>query len=462
MKKTKNIILIFIIAFLLTVSIGNFGVFSQPISQEIYQLVSSKDEIKSPDWKQAIAQMEINWEKEYENYFGESFSNLSITANKIAENLKELNAKTGRNSAAIWLWSTPEKIKMILTTSTNKPIGKIVKEAKGDIFAQVKEEFIQEVKNPTPLGIYNSISYLDSAQKLYKWMIAPIEPHLQAENIDTLIFCVGPGLRSFPFAALHDGEGFLVEKYSIAMVPTFNLTDMSINNNQDDNAQVLAMGKSNFKFLSPLPGVPLEISNITPRYWNGVAILNEGFTLDTLQSERQKTPFSIIHLATHAEFQPGNPSNSYIQLSDGKLTMDKIKELPWQEPPVELLVLSACRTAIGDIEAELGFAGLAIQSGVKSALASLWYVSDLGTVALMSNFYQHLKWYKNLDGILLKAEALRQTQIDMIKGKVYLEQGQLRNVQRSLSLPPELIKYGDENLSHPFYWAAFTLIGSPW
>ncbi|MCZ0902150.1 CHAT domain-containing protein, partial [Microcoleus sp. HI-ES] len=90
--------------------------------------------------------------------------------------------------------------------------------------------------------------------------------------------------------------------------------------------------------------------------------------------------YGIIHLATHAEFRPGTPNNSYIQFWDTQLGLDQMRDLKWNNPPLELLVLSACRTALGDKEAELGFAGLALQSGAKSALASLWYVSDAGTL----------------------------------------------------------------------------------
>ncbi|HAA27384.1 MAG TPA: CHAT domain-containing protein, partial [Cyanobacteria bacterium UBA8553] len=69
--------------------------------------------------------------------------------------------------------------------------------------------------------------------------------------------------------------------------------------------------------------------------------------------------FGIIHLATHADFLPGKPTNSYIQLSDRKLPPLELRSLGWTKPSVDLLVLSACRTAVGNEEIELGFAGLA-------------------------------------------------------------------------------------------------------
>ena len=126
---------------------------------------------------------------------------------------------------------------------------------------------------------------------------------------------------------------------------------------------------------------------------------------------------------------------------------------------MEILVLSACRTALGDEQAELGFAGLAVQAGVKSALASLWYVSDEGTLGLMTEFYTHLSQVK------IKSEALRTAQLAMIQGDVIIESGQLRGSSARgavVQLPQGLTQLEAMNLSHPYYWAGFTMIGSPW
>ncbi|NJO46515.1 MAG: CHAT domain-containing protein [Oscillatoriales cyanobacterium RM2_1_1] len=110
----------------------------------------------------------------------------------------------------------------------------------------------------------------------------------------------------------------------------------------------------------------------------------------------------------------------------------------------------------GDRQAELGFAGLAVQAGVKSAIASLWYVSDQGTLGLMSEFYTDLRTAP------IKAAALRQAQMDMIQGVVRIESGQLVTRRGAVPLPPELADIGTQSLAHPYYWAGFTLIGSPW
>jgi CHAT domain-containing protein len=300
----------------------------------------------------------------------------------------------------------------------------------------------------------NRLVYLASAQQLYRWLVAPIEQDLQARQINNLVFIMDNGLRSIPLAALHDGKGFLVERYSVGLMPSLSLTDTRYVNLR--NSSVLAMGASHFTDQKALPAVPLELSMITGRLWQGKSFLNEAFTLSNLKEARAREPFSIVHLATHAEFTPGEPSNSYIQLWNSKLPLDQVRQLRFTKPPVELLVLSACRTALGDESVELGFTGLAVQAGVKSAMGSLWYVNDEGTLGLMTQFYEYLK------SAPIKAEALRLAQLAMLKGEVRLEGGKLVTSRGSVPLPPELARLGDKDWSHPYYWSAFTMIGSPW
>lgn len=261
------------------------------------------------------------------------------------------------------------------------------------------------------------------------------------------------GLRSLPVAALHDGKGFLVERYSISLVPSLTLTGSHYSNVRD--LQVLAMGASEFADQAPLPGVRVELTTITEQLWKGKSFLNDAFTLENLNTQRSQRAYGIVHLATHAEFKPGTPNNSYIQLWNRKLRLNELDELQLSDPPVELLVLSACRTALGDREAELGFAGSAWRAGVDSILATLWYVSDQGSLALTTEFYNQLSQMP------VKSEALRRAQLAMIRGNVRIENNRLYNSGKSVSLPPELLTSQNQNLSHPYYWAAFTMIGDP-
>jgi CHAT domain-containing protein len=289
---------------------------------------------------------------------------------------------------------------------------------------------------------------------MYNWLIQPLEADLQTRKVNNLVFILDAGLRSLPLAAMYDGQQYLVERYSVGLMPSLSLSDTTYVDIR--KAEVLGMGASKFSNQNPLPAVPTELGTITSKLWPGKAFLNEGFTLKNLQLQRQQKPYGIIHLATHGEFKPGAPNNSYIQLWDTQLKMDRLRELGWNNPPVQLAVLSACRTALGDEEAELGFAGFAVQAGAKSVLASLWYVSDEGTLGLMSEFYDQLKTAP------IKAEALRRTQVAMLKGNVKLQNGQLKISGIDVNLPPALKQLGDKDLQHPYFWSGFTMIGNPW
>ena len=376
----------------------------------------------------------------------------SFTA--IQQKLTAIFNQTGKKPAIIYTLVRPEQLDLIIVPPSGIPINKSIPAARREALRQVVTNFRSEIVNPRKR---TSQSYLPPAQQLYQWIIAPLEAELKAQRIDTLVFSMDAGLRTLPLAALHDGSQFLVEKYSIALIPSVNLTDTNYQSVKD--AEVLAMGASQFAEYIPLPTVPLELSNITSE-WRGNSFLNESFTLKNLQLQRKERLYRIIHLATHADFRPGAPSLSYIQLSDTKLTLDRIAELGWnQAPKLELLVLSSSRTAVGDNnDIELGFAGLAVQAGVKSVLATIWYASDEGTLGLMAEFYHFLKVAP------IKAEALRQAQIAMIKGQVRIDKDRLilSNLNKELELPPELGEVNSKILSHPYYWSGHTMIGSPW
>jgi len=408
--------------------------------------------LQQKDFIQAVNEVEKHWERDYENYFDENLGDFSVTAEDIAETLTNLSQQTGTKPAVIWIWQRENQMQLILITPGNKPELYSVTDADRQKLVNTVRNLNVEITNPRKR---NTTSYLEPAQKLYEWMVKPLESRLKTEKIDTIMFCLGLNLRALPLAVLHDGKKFIIEKYAIARIPAFNL--INTNYNKIKNAQILAMGASEFKELESLPAVPVEIDKITQFLWQGKAFINQKFTVKNLQTQRQKQPYEIVHLATHAEFRPGKPDKSYIQFwDDEQISLDEVGQLKLNQPPVELLVLSACRTALGDRQAELGFAGLTVKSGVKSALASLWNVSDIGTLALMTEFYEHLQKTP------LKAEALRQAQVSMLEGKVGVSMGELNGTRGRLQLPPELAEFGDENFSHPYYWSAFTLIGNPW
>jgi len=414
---------------------------------------------------EAISLLDMYFTEELSVYLSQPVPGPRKPLSALQEKVVHDSEPTGTNPAIIYTFAREQELSLILVPSKGDPIYKKVEAADRETLLKVVTDFRKAIADPRSRM---TKSYQVPAQQLYEWLIQPLAEDLRDLEIDTLMFSMDEGLRSLPVAALYDGQQFLVEQYTIGLIPSMNLTEM--NYNPLNNAQLLAMGVSEFSELYPLPAVPVEIASILTE-WPGQAFLNEKLTLKNLQAQRQKEAFQMIHLATHADFKPGSPSNSFIQLWDTTLPLSELRQLKWNEPPVELLVLSACRTAIGDRNAELGFAGLAVQAGVKSALASIWYISDEGTVALMNEFYNQFRlgWI-NEDGTAsstrpyIKAEALRRAQIAMIQGDWRIENGEwiANNPSRKISLPPELKHLGNQNLDHPYYWAAFVMIGSPW
>ncbi|NEO83859.1 MAG: CHAT domain-containing protein [Spirulina sp. SIO3F2] len=346
--------------------------------------------------------------------------------------------------------NTPEnsqdQLQIVLVTPEGMPI---IKRPLGATRAQVTPVIRRFTRHLNR----QSHRYLDAAQQLYDWLIRPLEGDLATQGVQNISIIADEGLRSLPIAALHDGERFVIERYSVGLMPSLSLVDSRYRVLNTPN--ILAMGASEFTQLTDLPAVPLELDLITQGQ-RQPPLLNEAFTAANLQTQSRDRSFDILHLATHAVFQAGAPDQAYVQLwGDEALQLHSFRDLKlYQDPALELLILSACQTALGDANAELGFAGSALQAGVKSVLASLWQVSDLGTMRLMSEFYTQLAD----PAVTIKAEALRQAQLSLLRGEATVQDGFLGD----LPLPPELARYQNADLTHPYHWSAFTLVGSPW
>jgi filamentous hemagglutinin family protein len=421
-----------------------------------------------------IGSLENSLQSDFQQYLGltprstapRDFQGTQLLLNQITE-------KTGTKPALVYVFFAPpdgsndfditnlaaqtnrtakdtDQLEAILVTGTGRSLRIQLSGATRRQILEVARNFRSDVTN-----FRSSRGYLTSAQQMYQWILAPLEEELQKQGINNLVFLMDSGLRTIPLAAMHDGQGFIIERYSVGLMPSLNLTEPGYYSLQ--GSQVLAMGATDFSNsgLNPLPAVSLELSTIS-QLWNGAEFLNERFTLDNLTQQRQNNPFRIIHLATHGYFNSGDRSNSYIQFWDQRLSLDKLSQLNLGNPPVDLLVLSACQTALGDKDAELGFAGLAINAGVRSALASLWEVNDAATLGLMTKFYQQLQVTTT------KAEALRQAQLSMLRGEVRLEGGNLVTPNGTIPLTEELRQMGNLSLTHPYYWSAFTIVGNPW
>ena len=418
--------------------------------------------LRGDNANRALTAFETQRAQEFSNYFGRDLRATEFSSSQLQQLLTQVQTQTDNRSVIVYVKAPKSPsigaatraspLELLIFTASAEPVSLTIPDVSQEELFQTIGQFRSTLITSVRRG---SKSYLKPAQQLYQWLIKPIEDELGKNAIDTILFSMDSGLRSLPIAALHDGQQFLVEKYSVGMMPSLGLVNTQYQ--PLDGSQVLAMGASDFSVLQPLPAVPIEI-DIINQLWSGRKFLNETFTRQNLIQQRQQTPFQIIHLATHAEFKPGAADNSYIQLWNEQLNLDDIHTLGWNRPIVDLLVLSACRTAVGNPDAELGFAGLAVASGVKSAMASLWTVDDVGTLALMSEFYHQLRDTR------IKSGALRAAQLALLNSETRIESEQLQSgaTRQAIALPPEIAVAGDLDFSHPYYWSGFTMIGSPW
>ncbi|MDE5108937.1 MAG: CHAT domain-containing protein, partial [Trichodesmium sp. St17_bin3_1_1] len=289
-----------------------------------------------------VSQIELVRHREYISYLGKNISRRIATETDIRNTLSSV-AKIGIRPVIVYVSAQPNYLELQLFLPNGKSVVTGIVKNRDEVI-EVAKKFTNQIRTPSRL---DSHDYLSNAQELYQWLITPIAEKLVENNINMIIFSMGRGLRTLPVAALHDGQQFLVEKYSLGLIPNFTLTNTEYVGLK--GSQILAMGASEFSDQAnqtPLPAVPVELKAIVNNLWPGKAFLNQEFTLENLKQERRKEKFRIIHLATHGEFHPGGADNSYIQFWDTKLSLKELGQLPLHEPQVELLVLSACTTAL--------------------------------------------------------------------------------------------------------------------
>lgn len=286
--------------------------------------------------------------------------------------------------------------------------------------------------------LYSSFNYDYSDQErlryseiVYNWLVKPVKPDLDRQKIKTIVFVLDGFLRNIPMSALYDGKQYLIENYAVALSSGLYLLSPQTLSKNRLHSLTAGLTESRQGFPS-LPGVKLEIKEILSQLdHHSHTLLDQKFTRTGLKSQIEENAFDIIHLATHGQFS-SDAEQTFLLTWDGEINVKEFGDLlafqSRKSPnPLQLLVLSACQTADGDRRAALGIAGIALRSGARSTMATLWSVRDESTAELMINFYHQLTTDASS-----KAEALRQAQISLIHSKY----------------------------QHPFFWSPFVLVGN--
>ncbi|MGB8345114.1 MAG: CHAT domain-containing protein [Ktedonobacteraceae bacterium] len=271
-------------------------------------------------------------------------------------------------------------------------------------------------------------------KKLYDLLIAPVEALLPTPPGHITIVPYGP-LHKLPFHALYDGSHFLIENFQINHLPASNL--LAHFNQRQKKAVADSM-------VAPSPdSIPLifgysgnghlqrciDEAKTLAATLHGRCYLEEQATIAQLIEQAPGSP--IIHIATHGHARSDAPNFSFVQMADGQLNAIDAFSLDLRD--CELVTLSGCETGLslsGGGDEQLGLGRAFLAAGTRSLLLSLWPVEDHATNEFMQIFYQRL----------LRGESKMQA---------------LRDAQCSL-LTSESADY-----SHPYFWAAFRLIGDP-
>jgi CHAT domain-containing protein/Flp pilus assembly protein TadD len=366
------------------------------------------------------------------------------------------NLESVGNAALLYPLILEDRLELVLVTTAGLvrktvPISRV---ELNRMIVDYRSDITDRSSNPIP-----------NAQRLYKILIQPIIEELGETEV--ILYAADGQLRYIPLAALHDGEQWLTQQFVINHITAASLTDFTRSN--PNPTKILAAAFSDASQSYDVP-VGDEILSFQGLEFAGkevaliadipgtLALYNQDFS--RAKVEPQMDQYSVVHLATHAEFVSGNPHQSFILFGDGdRVTLPDISN--WKLPNTDLVVLSACRTAVSDElgngEEILGFGYQIQRTGAEAAIASLWYVNDGGTQALMNGFYHGLQQKEPMSQALQKAQiALITNNFSAVGGE---RGGDGDFIQRDVQtgLP---IDHISNNLSHPYYWAPFILIGN--
>lgn len=349
----------------------------------------------------------------------------SALVENLSGNIEQVLESGGKDAAIIYVLPLSDRTEILVTLPGQRQERWTVRKGR-----QQMEALANQLRVGLAAGVGIDPGVRNAAESLHRDLIQPIEPLLMEAGIQQLVFVLEGALARVPMAVLHDGNGFLIEKYAVANSPGLAL--MEPGRARDRKPAILLGGltteEPDFKRLQYVGEEVQEIG----RLFKNVTLVGDEFTGDRLRDAIAKQSFNMVHLASHASFG-GSPETTFVVVRGRRINLNELADLVrptlLREKPIELLAFSACESAKGNDRLELGLAGVALKSGARSVLATLWSVDDLSTARLMTEFYRQL----GANPELTKAQALRAAQLSLIK---------------------------DPQFSHPYQWGPVVLVGN--
>lgn len=366
-------------------------------------------------------------------------SGLQITQTRLAQAVEHLaREEPAAHAVGLQYIITDNRLSILITSAGTPVVARQVPVGRKELNGIVSQ-FVAQLGHPD----VNPAYLRTNARKLHAWLIAPISNDLVALRAETLMLSLTDALRLVPFAALHDGERYVLQKYTLAW---FNEAGTpALVASPVDRWRVAAMGLSQpVGNMAALRGVPDELNAVVSSI-GGNQYLNGAFRRDSLQTSLSSN-YNVLHLASHYVHNPARPETSSLYLGDKtQLMLGDILRDNLRFDRFELVAFSACSTAVaassGGIDGrEMESLGTTAQiQGARAVLATLWQVSDTSTSQLMQAFYRERSRARSIS----KAQALREAQLAMLEGR----------------LRPASNK-NDDAWKEPYHWAPFVLMGN--
>ena len=395
----------------------NFRDEIEPVYREYVDLLLQDKNPSQEDLKKARDVIEALQLAELNDYFRD------VCLNVKEQQIDEIDSK----AAVIYSIILPDRLAVILSLP-----GQNLRYYKKTLSQNKVERKVVEMRLSLRRRTSIKNEVLPVAQEVYEWLIRDAEEELSSNGVKTLVFVLDGVLRNLPMAVLYDGQKYLAQKYNIVLTPGLQLLESRSLKLEHLNILFAGLSEARQGF-SALPGVEFELNQIESQLSSEKLqpFLNEQFTEINFQEEIDTASLDVIHLASHAQFS-SNPEQTFILTWDDNINIKELEKLlkgrKFRNSPIELLILSACQTASGDKRAVLGLAGLAVRSGARSTLATLWTVNDQSTAEFMVEFYKEL-----IQPEVTKVEAVHKAQLKLLQ---------------------------DPRYKHPYFWAPFVLVGN--
>jgi CHAT domain-containing protein len=395
----------------------------EPIYRQLVDLLLQPAEPSQKNLRQARDVLEALQVAELENFFQQACQDITLQLDKVID-------QGDPTAAVIYPIILDDRLEVVLKLPGQPDLYNYpaVKLARSQVESTLKV-FRRNLQDE-----YRFKAVQKSGQIVYDWLIKPVSDRLEKSGIKTLIFVLDGPLRTIPMSALYDGTQYLVEKYAVTLVLGLEVRDPVPLHRE--KLRVLAASLTEppkgYEQYARLANVNPELDAIQKAGVSVSFIRDSAFTRAAFNKELNQDSFQVVHLATHGQF--GSDKNTtYLLAADGAIQVDDLDELfrnrrGIRTDAVELLILSACKTAAGNDRAILGIAGTTVRAGARSAIAGLWSLADAPSVKFTQTLYQFL----GKPGVS-RAEALRQAQQALLN---------------------------DPQFNHPRYWAPYVLVGS--